>query len=482
MIGEALRAALLPGWGVRRRSAALAVGLFLLGCGIPLAVAVYAVAQRRTWVALWLDGDFLVLVVVAGAAAIAARLTAVAEVWVAHARPVEWRAAGAAAVVVATIAPFGWATVAAGQAHRDLTTVFTTDLDAPLWDAAADVAHPELLVPGTVAAAVTTSTTEPVPGATFPVGRPRPHKVASPGSDPLEPLTSCPSSGVDPASHTDVATILLLGGDAGPGRWSLRTDTIMLFSIHAPSGRAALVSVPRNLMRLRFSPGSPLAARFPTGFSDLANAVYPVVQSNPELRNAYAGVPGVDPGVVALAEGLGCSLDVTIDDYVLIDMRGFVELVDALGGVTVDVPRAVPMPGNIPGGDTDYPDTLGPGTIHMSGTLALGYVRSRSADSDYARTARQRQLLAALAAQVSAGDVLGAYGRVTAALGDTLRTSLSPDELANTLAVIGGETAIVESVGLVPPLVDVNQPNWPRLASIVADVRVALATGQRSGW
>src|SRR5690606_22405770 len=102
-------------------------------------------------------------------------------------------------------------------------------------------------------------------------------------------------------------------------------------------------------------PGTALADRYPTGFADLANAIYPVVQSRAELRTAYAGVPGVDPGVVALAEGLGCSLDVTIDDYVLIDMRGFVELVDALGGVIVNVPRAVPMPGNIPGGSTDYP-------------------------------------------------------------------------------------------------------------------------------
>ena len=478
MIGEALLAAVLPGWGVRRRSLALAIGLALLGCGVPLATAAYALWQRRPWVALWLDGDFLRLVVVAGAAAIAARIAAVAEVWVAHARPLGWRAMAAAGVLAATIAPLGWATLAAGQARPDLNSVFSADLDSPLWDASTESGHSSIIVPDRSPANIATAV-DPAPDATSPFGRSRPYKVANPGGDPL---SGCPSSGVDPAAHANVTTILLLGGDAGPGRWSLRTDTIMLFSIHGPSGRAALTSVPRNLMRLRFPPGSALGGRYPYGFSDLASAVYPVVQSHADLRTAYGGLAGVDPGVVALAEGLGCSLDVTIDDYVLIDMRGFVALIDAIGGVTVDVPRAVPMPGNIPGGATDYPDTLGPGTIHMSGTLALGYVRSRTGDSDYARTDRQRQLLAALAKQVSAGDVLAAYGRVTAALGATLRTSLSPDELAHTLAVIGGETAIVESVGLVPPLVDVNQPDWQRLASIVADVQVALETGRPSAW
>jgi len=468
---EAAWAAVLPGWGVRRRSLALSIGLAVLGWGVPLAVAGYALGQRRPWVALSLDGGFLWWVVVAGAAAIGARVAAVGEVWFAHGRPVEWRTGAAAAALVAVVIPMAWVTVGAAHARSALAPVFASDLDAPLWDATAG--RPTVVVPSP---SVTSTTTALAPGATYAVGRPLPNKVAGPSP------TGCPSSGVDRSAHADVTTVLLLGGDAGPGRWSLRTDTMMLFSLHKPSGRAALVSVPRNLMRLQFPLGSPLAERYPTGFSDLANAVYPVVQSRTELRDACSGVNGIDPGVVALAEGLGCSLDVTIDDYVLIDMRGFVRLVDALGGVTVNVPRAVPMPGNIPGGDTNYPDTLGPGTIRMNGTLALGYVRSRSADSDYARTARQRHLLAALATEVGADDVVGSFRAVTNALGDTLRTSLTPDELADVLAVIGGETAIVESVGLVPPVVNVNQPDWPKLAQIVADVQVALTTGHPSGW
>lgn len=483
MVGEAALAAVLPGWSARRRSTPVSVGLLVLGCGVPLAVVAYALGMRRSWVALSLDAGLMRLVVVGAAAAIAARLIAVGEVWFAHGAPRgrDGRTLAALGLTMGAIAPFGYAAVEAAGARRELDAIFSADLDVPLWNSNDDTGHPDVVVPATRPPDTTTAPTTP-PEGTYAVGRPLPDKVTSPGADPTQPLSECPTSHFDPVGHEGVATILLLGGDAGPGRWSLRTDTMMLFSVHQASGRASLVSVPRNLMRLRFPPGTAMAERFPTGFTDLANAVYPVVQSRPELREAYSGVPGVDPGVVALAEGLGCSLDVTIDDYVLIDMRGFVDLVDAVGGVTLDVPQAVPMPGYIPGQPDDYPRTIGPGQIHMNGSTALGYVRSRSADSDYARTARQRLLLAALASQVGAGDVMGAYGRVIDALGDALRTSLSPDELADTLAVIGGDTAIVESVGLVPPVVNVNQPNWPELAQIVADVQAAVATGTPSRW
>jgi LCP family protein required for cell wall assembly len=308
---------------------------------------------------------------------------------------------------------------------------------------------------------------------------PDPERITT-TSTTVPPKPARPVSGVDPAVVTDVRTILLLGGDAGPGRGGLRTDTMMLFSIHPPSGRAALISIPRDLRRMLFPPGSELERRYPYGWDDLANAIYPIVSANSSLRAAYE-VEGVRPGVVALAHAIGYSFDVTIDDYVLVDMQGFLELVDAIGGVTVNVTKQLPMPGNVPGAPTQYPDTIGPGVIHMDGSTALGYVRSRKADTDYQRTRRQRDLLAALATQLDLTAVIGNFPQIAEAVGGTIRTSLTPDELADTLAVIGGATAIVESVGLVPPLVNVNRPDYQELAEIVGAVRVALATGVPSG-
>jgi LCP family protein required for cell wall assembly len=291
-----------------------------------------------------------------------------------------------------------------------------------------------------------------------------------------------PRSGVDPAVVADVHNILLLGGDAGPGRSGLRTDTMMLLSVHRTSGRASLVSLPRDMDGLLFPPGSALEGRYPYGFTEKANAVYPIVSANSGLRSAYETDGDIRPGVVATAQAIGYSLDVPIHDYVLVDMVGFIDLIDALGGVTVDVTKRLPMPGNVPGAKHEYPAYIGPGTIAMDGTTALGYVRSRYADSDYQRTARQRALLAALARQVSFTDVIGRYDEVTSAIGGTLRTSLTPDELANTLALIGGETAIVESVGLVPPLINQTRPDFQRAAEVVGAVRVAIATGSASGY
>jgi LCP family protein required for cell wall assembly len=291
-----------------------------------------------------------------------------------------------------------------------------------------------------------------------------------------------PRSGVDPAVVADVHNILLLGGDAGPGRSGLRTDTLMLLSVHRTSGRASLVSLPRDMEGLLFPPGSALEGRYPYGFTEKANAVYPIVSANSGLRSAYETDGDIRPGVVATAQAIGYSLDVPIHDYVLVDMVGFIDLIDALGGVTVDVTKRLPMPGNVPGAKHEYPSHIGPGTVAMDGTTALGYVRSRYADSDYQRTARQRTLLAALARQVSFTDVFGRYDEVTSAVGGTLRTSLTPDELANTLALIGGETAIVESVGLVPPLIDQRHPDLQRAAEVVGAVRVAIATGTASGY
>jgi LCP family protein required for cell wall assembly len=209
--------------------------------------------------------------------------------------------------------------------------------------------------------------------------------------------------------------------------------------------------------------------------------VYPRVSSNQALRDAYR-IEELSPGAVAVAHGLGYSLDVTIDDYVLIDMQGFLEIIDALGGVMVDVPKAVPSPGNPPGARHPVPEVIPAGLQFMDGTTALAYVRSRKADTDYRRADRQRAVLGALARQVSVSEALAGYSTVTSVLGERLRTSLTTDEFTNLLGLLGGETAIVESVGLVPPLANPARPDYDALAKIVGAVQLALVTGQPSGY
>jgi LCP family protein required for cell wall assembly len=469
VLAAVIAATLLPGWTTFPRHRGLAVVLALAGVGAPLGLVGYWVFGGRNWVALTLDTGFLAWAAIVVVFALVARLVAVAETWAAlRGTPRLPRDRWALPIAGAVCIALGFTAVSVVNAREDLDPVFTpTEGDLPLFDAD----RPDPTTPSGTAVDSTLFHSDP----DGPAPDPDLPTVTAP------PKPAKPESGVDPAVVADVRNVLLLGGDAGPDRGGLRTDTMMLFSIHVPSGRASLVSIPRDLSNLLFPPGSELEARFPYGWDDLANAIYPKVSADEELRAAY-DVEGVRPGVVALAESIGYSLDVTIDDYVLVDMQGFLELIDAIGGVTVNVTKEIPMPGNVPGAPTEYPDTIGPGLIHMDGTTALGYVRSRKGDSDYQRARRQRDLLAALATQVDVRSVVRRFPSIASAVGGTVRTSLTTDELSNILAVIGGETAIVESVGLVPPLVDVTAPDYQELAEIVGAVRVALATGVPSGY
>jgi LCP family protein required for cell wall assembly len=477
--GRLVLAAAVPGAdGLRRRSIQLIdAALLMAGTVAPLVWLTANVIRHHSWVGLGLDRSFLGQLLVVLVVVVITRAVAVAEVLARtrHQPGAGVRAAAAVLTLLAVTVPSVIGADSAVDAREAIDRAFQPNSDTPLFDT--DATLPSNTFPATPA------TTAP---ASVPVGATTPSTTQPVFTIPREQIPNQvhprrPDSGVDPEELEDITTILLLGGDAGPGRSGLRTDSMILVSIHEPSGRAALISVPRNLEHLLFPPGSVLSDQYPQGFTEIANAVYPVVSSHDDLRDAYS-VSGLTPGAVAIAQGIGYSLDVTIDDYVLIDMKGFVEVIDALGGVTVDVPKAVPSPGNPPNATHTVPEVIEAGTQRMDGTLALAYVRSRHSDTDYQRAGRQRRVLAALARQVSLADAFVGYNAVVSALGESLRTSLSTDEFTNLLALIGGETAIVESMGLVPPLVTPSEPDYDQLAKIVGKVQLALVTDIPSGY
>ena len=289
-----------------------------------------------------------------------------------------------------------------------------------------------------------------------------------------EPLAFIGTNTVDEGD--EFHNILLLGGDEGPGRWALRTDTMILVSVHRESGRIAMVSIPRNLRGLEFPDGSPMHDEFPRGFDDLTNAVYPYVYAHPDIAAQYLR-GALAPEAVALATGIAHSMQVTIHDYVLVNMQGFLDLIDALGGVTVTLDKRIPMPGNVPGAKYRYPDLIGPGEVDLDGTLALGYVRSRAADSDYSRMGRQRHLLEQLAAQTTGSEVLLKFPDLARVMRDSVRTSLSTDEFAFLADRLRSGVNIQESVGLAPPLINPGNPDWGDIASLIDALQEAIRTG-----
>jgi len=296
--------------------------------------------------------------------------------------------------------------------------------------------------------------------------------VTSGGSDPL----AFSSIGASAGDGDEFHNILLLGGDEGPGRWALRTDTMILVSVHRDSGRIAMISIPRNLRGLEFPDGSPMHDEFPRGFDDLTNAVYPYVYAHPDIAAQYLR-GDLAPEVIALASGIAHSMNVTIHDYVLVNMQGFLDLIDALGGVTVTLDKRIPMPGNVPGAKYRYPDLIGPGEVQLDGTLALGYVRSRAADSDYSRMGRQRHLLEQLAAQTSGSEVLLKFPDLAKVMRESVRTSLSTDEFAFLADRLRSGVNIQESVGLAPPFINPGNPDWVDIATLIDALQDAIKSG-----
>jgi LCP family protein required for cell wall assembly len=460
---ELAASVVVPGAATLRRRPVVAVVLLLLGVVLPIALGLWALKRRSDPVGLAVDSRFLGAVAVVGIAVIAARLAAVGEVaYQYRGAPAIAPKTGVATVVTMALAfPVLYVASTANDTRNAVAAVFDDDGDdEPLFVPDPDQQAP---VDESVDDAADVSSDEPGTGTD-----------TSPGDsvDPEQPI--------DPSAITNV---LLLGGDAGPGRFGMRTDSMILVSIHQATGRTALVSIPRNLVRLRFPPGSPMAERFPDGFNEyqsLTNAVFTYVTGQPELMEHY-GESGLDPRAIALSEGIGYSLDVRLDDYALVNMQGFTQIVDAVGGVTLDLDERVTLPKTI-AGERELPETIGPGRVDMDGALAIAFVRSRKDDSDYQRMGRQRQLLAALGSQVTVRDALSGFGEVAGALEDSLRTSLSGSEFADLLDRLGDNSKIGESIGLIPPLITPGHPDWALIQSIIDAEQHYVLTGEPTGF
>lgn len=272
-------------------------------------------------------------------------------------------------------------------------------------------------------------------------------------------------------------TVLLLGGDAGAGRVGLRTDTMIMASLDPATRQVALIGLPRNITRV------PLPGKAGTAFSchcfpDLLNALYRYAEANPSHFPE-----GPDRGAMAVTRAAEKLTGLKIDYYALVDLEGFVDVVDALGGVTVRVTEHVKDRVSSPVGDGRLGPSVnvGPGSYHFDGRRALAYVRSRSADDDYHRMRRQRCLLAGLASQTNVPTLLRALPKLLRVARRSVSTNIPSGELPR-LASLATQLrgARVTTLGLGPPRYsgrDAKGYPIPRIAQIRAGVRHALHPG-----
>ncbi len=199
------------------------------------------------------------------------------------------------------------------------------------------------------------------------------------------------ASAPDPWADTPRVNILLLGSDAGADRTGVRTDSMIVASIDTRTGDTVLLGVPRSLQNVPFSESDPLHEVWPNGFDCgdvcLMNAVWE--QAATVHRDLFPGNP--NPGLTATRDAISQVLGLPIDTYTIIDLKGFQSLVDAMGGVVINVPREIPIGGGhnqTTGAQLPIYGTISKGTQKLTGYEALWFARSRQGSDDYDRMGR----------------------------------------------------------------------------------------------
>jgi LCP family protein required for cell wall assembly len=219
--------------------------------------------------------------------------------------------------------------------------------------------------------------------------------------------------------------VLLIGSDAGPGRWSARPDAVHLLSVDVASARAALFAFPRYMNNIPMPVET--AQMFRAGrYPGYLNEFYVAAINNPRRfpYNDEAGW-GVMAGVVQELAG------VEIDGYFMVDLIGFQRLVDALDGLWIDVPP----PGVV---DSHYGDGTGrqtsmrvnAGCQELNGKRALFFSRSRHQDGDIPRLHRQQVTLTSLRRSYDPLEVVVQLPELLDVAGDNAHISFAPDEWA----------------------------------------------------
>jgi LCP family protein required for cell wall assembly len=241
--------------------------------------------------------------------------------------------------------------------------------------------------------------------------------------------------------------VLILGVDARPGeRYLTRTDSVMLLNVSPARLRVTLLSIPRDVF-----------IQVPGYGEQRINTINVLGEQEAE---------GSGPALVkaSIAESFG----VRVEHYVRLDFRGFVALVDAVGGVDIDVPKLIV--------DYEYPTHDGgvmtvrfePGRQHMDGERALQYARTRHQDDEYQRAGRQQQVIDALVKKLANPLHATAWPRVWRAIQNHTDTDMNTWDMLRLapgllLGWPGREQRVLQREDLVGMKAGYWIPNYERL-------------------
>ena len=279
-----------------------------------------------------------------------------------------------------------------------------------------------------------------------------PEPTDTPGPSITEPPvqgSALPNVTIPPWDGKERLNILLIGTDQRPKEGTYNTDTLIVVSIDPVTKQVAMFSLPRDTVDIPLPPG-PLRNAYSRGvYPKKINALFTSVRNRPDL------VPGNNRtrGYNGLKEVLGYVYGLDIKYFVEVNFDGFKQVVDALGGVTINV--------QIPVSDESYPSDTGrlarvyipAGIQHMTGAEALVYARSRhSGQGDFDRAARQQRVLTSLREQTDVANLIPRIPQLVDAFKATVRTDIPQSELAKMAGLAGSvDTRNIRSFVFTPP-------------------------------
>ena len=209
----------------------------------------------------------------------------------------------------------------------------------------------------------------------------------------------------DVITATKPMTILLMGVDTGSGSrsetWQGNSDSMILLSVNPKTKKTVMMSLERDILTQIDENGQTVEAK---------------------LNAAYAN-GGAELAISTIQD----LMDIHIDRYVMINMQGLVQLVDAVGGIEVN--NTFDFPISIEDNEPEYTAKVDPGVHTINGDQALVYARMRYQDpeGDYGRQKRQREVIQKVVEKVLSLNSVSHYQGILSAISDNMQTNIELD-------------------------------------------------------
>ena len=311
------------------------------------------------------------------------------------------------------------------------------------------------------------SPTPTVAGSVEPTDSPEP--VATPAGSAL------PTVAIPPWNGKDRLNILLIGSDQRPGDSTHNTDTLIVVSIDPVTKQVAMFSLPRDTVDVPTPPG-PARNAFGSVYTRKINAFWTSVHKRSDL---FPGDPNKNlPGYNGLKTIMGNLYGLDIKYFVEVNFDGFKNVVDTMGGVTINV--------QVPVTDDRFPSLdnslrrvyIPSGIQHMNGAEALRYARSRHGSNDFDRGLRQQRVLLSLREQADPQDLIPRLPDLVKALQSTVKTDIPVSQLAPLLGLASEvDTKNILSYVFTPPFYQKEYTSSPRgyiIVPYISKIRSAV--------